>query len=76
MDTCDANHALAKAAPASKQVTMAIDWEHYDTGAGYDELIEAPGRPRPPARPLCRYLGLLTRSEIEERKNAAGASPS
>ena len=50
---------------------MAIDWEHYNNGAGYDELIEAPGRPRAPARPLCRYLGSLTRSEIEERKSAA-----
>ncbi len=50
---------------------MAIDWEHYDTGASYDELIEAPGRPRAPAQPLCRYLGSLTRSEVEERKSAA-----
>ncbi len=48
-----------------------IDWASYTAGDCYDELIRSPGEPHPAARPLCNYLGSLTRAEIEERKRAA-----
>src|SRR5918992_2115618 len=50
---------------------MLIDWNSYDIGAGYDELIQSRGLPRTAAEPLCRYLSSLGRSELQKRKNAA-----
>src|ERR687895_144508 len=50
---------------------MLIDWNSYNIGAGYDELIQSQGLPRSAAEPLCRYLSSLGRSELQERKNAA-----
>jgi uncharacterized circularly permuted ATP-grasp superfamily protein len=53
---------------------MSIDWQGYDSGDGYDELIASGGAPREAAEPLCRYLASLSTGEIEERKRAADLS--
>ncbi len=50
---------------------MTIDWQHYSTDGYYDELISAPGEPRPVARVLCDYLASLSDEELAERKTAA-----
>jgi uncharacterized circularly permuted ATP-grasp superfamily protein len=50
---------------------MAIDWSQYRCEKVYDELFEAPGQPRPAARPLITYLSSLTSSEMGERRLAA-----
>ncbi len=46
-------------------------WESYDWGAGYDELFEATGRPRPHARALIEALSRMDTADIEERKRRA-----
>ena len=48
-----------------------IDWNQYDPNAFYDELIAAPGRPRPAAEALCRYLASLGEQDIKGLKEAA-----
>jgi uncharacterized circularly permuted ATP-grasp superfamily protein/uncharacterized membrane protein YkvA (DUF1232 family) len=53
---------------------MSIDWQGYDSGDGYDELIASGGAFREAAEPLCRYLASLSTGEIEERKRAADLS--
>jgi uncharacterized circularly permuted ATP-grasp superfamily protein len=50
---------------------MAIDWQNYPTNGLYDELIGAPGKPRPSAHWLCEYLASLSDEELNERRTAA-----
>ncbi len=50
---------------------MSIDWKSYDPKPFFDELIAAPGKPRPAARTLADYLASLDDAEIRERKRAA-----
>jgi uncharacterized circularly permuted ATP-grasp superfamily protein len=50
---------------------MSIDWKAYDPNGFYDELISAPGIPRPAAKTLTDYLRSLGDAEIHERKQAA-----
>ncbi len=50
---------------------MSIDWNEYEPDAFYDELIRQPGKPRPPARKLARYLSKLSAQELVERRDAA-----
>lgn len=50
---------------------MPIDWNAYDSSPFYDELIAAPGQPRPGAKHLAEYLASLDDAEIQERKRAA-----
>ncbi|MDQ2696462.1 MAG: circularly permuted type 2 ATP-grasp protein [Pseudomonadota bacterium] len=50
---------------------MTIDWRRYSTDGFYDELLSAPGQPRPAARVLCECLASLTDDERRERKTAA-----
>lgn len=50
---------------------MAIDWSQYHAEGFYDELVDADGRLRPPARVLCEYLAALSGEELAELKNAA-----
>ncbi len=50
---------------------MSIDWNEYEPDAFYDELIRQPGKPRPPARKLARYLSKLSTQELVERRDAA-----
>ncbi|HXH04520.1 MAG TPA: circularly permuted type 2 ATP-grasp protein [Candidatus Competibacteraceae bacterium] len=48
-----------------------LDWQHYPCTDFYDELISAPGQPRPAARVLCEHLASLSQHELTERKTAA-----
>lgn len=50
---------------------MAIDWSQYRCKDYYDELMAAPGQPRPAAQHLVHYLGSLTPEELAERRLAA-----
>jgi uncharacterized circularly permuted ATP-grasp superfamily protein len=50
---------------------MAIQWKDYPVAGLYDELVRVPGKPRPSARALCRYLASLDDADIQERKAAA-----
>lgn len=50
---------------------MTTDWQHYPLAGLYDELIDAAGHVREPARQLCRYLGELPEQELRQRKDAA-----
>lgn len=50
---------------------MKIDWSEYDPGGGWDELLSGPGRPRPHARELTRYLSSLTPAGLGRRQQAA-----
>jgi len=48
--------------------------ESYDPGRFYDEMFEAPGRPRPHCRALAEQLASLSAEEFEERRQQAGTS--
>ena len=50
---------------------MKISWRDYDPGHGWDELLSAPGRPRPHARQLTKYLSSLSPSQLSRRQQAA-----
>ena len=50
---------------------MRIDWTRYKARDCYDELIAAPGEPRPAAAGLCNYLASLSPEEVKVRKAAA-----
>ncbi len=63
--------------PAPSNVTplgrsrMRIDWNHYDPGSHFDELLAAPGQPRAVARGLAHYLRSLSDTDLAARKAAA-----
>ncbi|HUP91951.1 MAG TPA: circularly permuted type 2 ATP-grasp protein [Solimonas sp.] len=50
---------------------MAIDWQQYRCEKIYDELFEAPGKPRAAAQRLTDYLDDLSQAELDERRLAA-----
>ncbi len=50
---------------------MDIDWKSYETNGAWDELIGPGGRPRAPARELCRYLKSLSDEDLRAHKDAA-----
>ncbi|WP_166424819.1 circularly permuted type 2 ATP-grasp protein [Paraglaciecola sp. 20A4] len=50
---------------------MPIDWNKYDTGPFYDELVKNPGEPRAYAKDLCEYIQDLSDAELQEYKAAA-----
>jgi uncharacterized circularly permuted ATP-grasp superfamily protein len=50
---------------------MKISWSDYDPGAAWDELLSAPGRPRPHARKLAKYLSSLSPMQLSRRQEAA-----
>lgn len=50
---------------------MRIDWTRYKARGCYDELIAAPGEPRPGATGLCNYLASLSPEEVKVRMAAA-----
>lgn len=58
--------ALGEVVPMS-----LIDWNSYDSKGFYDELLEAPGRPRQAAIELCDVLASFSPQELAERKAAA-----
>jgi uncharacterized circularly permuted ATP-grasp superfamily protein len=50
---------------------MAINWNTYEPGNFYDEIISSPGNPRLPARRLVSHLKSLSDDEVLERRNSA-----
>ena len=50
---------------------MEIDWNSYDPGELYDEMISSPGHPRQAARAIAAYLQKLTAKQLGRRQNAA-----
>ncbi|TNC52524.1 circularly permuted type 2 ATP-grasp protein, partial [Rubellimicrobium rubrum] len=46
---------------------MAICWDDYAVHGLHDELIQAPGRPRPGAEALCAYLASLDEEALGVR---------
>jgi len=50
---------------------MKISWSEYDPGDAWDELLSAPGLPRPHARKLTNYLASLTPARLSRRQQAA-----
>jgi len=48
-----------------------VNWDDYTSKGFYDELIKAPGQPRPEAELLCQYLANLDARELSEHKTAA-----
>ena len=50
---------------------MRIDWNQYDPGEFYDELISTPGHPRTASRSLAKYLGSLSDQQLNRRQRAA-----
>ncbi|MBT8121446.1 MAG: circularly permuted type 2 ATP-grasp protein, partial [Gammaproteobacteria bacterium] len=50
---------------------MEIDWNSYDPGELYDEMISSPGHPRRAARAIAAYLQKLTAKQLGRRQNAA-----
>ncbi len=50
---------------------MKIEWETYDPGVFWDELMLGPGKPRPTAASVVRYLGSLTDRQLKSRQAAA-----
>ena len=50
---------------------MRIDWNQYDPGESYDELISTSGNPRTASRSLAKYLGSLSDQQLNRRQRAA-----
>lgn len=53
---------------------MKIDCGHYPLMGGYDELLEAPGKPRNGAAGLCDFFAGLPAAELEARHRAVDAA--
>lgn len=53
---------------------MTIDWNSYQPGNFYDEIISSPGHARAPARRLVTHLKSLSDEEILDRRNSADAT--
>lgn len=53
---------------------MTMDWKAYDPNGYFDELIDAKGGVRPPARQLIQCLDSLPPEEIESRRQMAEAT--
>jgi len=50
---------------------MQIDWNSYDPGEFYDEMISSPGNPRRAARAIAGYLQRLSARQLGRRQHAA-----
>ena len=50
---------------------MKINWETYEPGRFWDELMAGAGNPRPTAARVVRYLGSLTDRQLKSRQAAA-----
>jgi uncharacterized circularly permuted ATP-grasp superfamily protein len=46
-------------------------WDGYDFGAGYDEMFESPGVPRPHTRRLVEALDLMSAGDLADRQRRA-----
>ena len=52
---------------------MSINWKTYPSGSFYDELVNASGNARLPAKKLASYLQSLDNNELEQRQQLANA---
>ncbi len=50
---------------------MPFNWQQYKSGEFYDELFEAPGKPRPAADNLVKYLTKMSPQDLKTRRTAA-----
>lgn len=48
-----------------------VDWNAYDPGGFYDEVIKSPGVARPETRHLAQHLSSLSSTDLQERKLSA-----
>lgn len=53
---------------------MKIDCGHYPLMGGFDELLQAPGKPRSGAGELCDFFAGLAPEELEARHRAVDAA--
>jgi len=53
---------------------MGINWQRYDARGFFDELLDAGGNARPPAKRLVAYFESLGNNEIEARRIMAEAT--
>ena len=71
----------------SGDLCVSIDWNEYQPGVFFDELIAAPGKPRPVADTLCRHLASMgsedlawckatADSAMKQRDPSTGSGPS
>jgi uncharacterized circularly permuted ATP-grasp superfamily protein len=60
--------------PTSSKTSVLAPDGSYETGAFFDEMFEAPGRPRPHYRVLAEQLAALSVDEFEERRRAVEVS--
>ena len=50
---------------------VRINWQQYDPGIFYDELIDEPGKPRRASEGLAKYLQSLTPTQLARRQAAS-----
>ncbi|PCJ27943.1 MAG: hypothetical protein COA96_01915 [SAR86 cluster bacterium] len=50
---------------------MRVNWNNYNSGEFYDEIVSSPGYARKPARRLASFLKSLTHEELQQKKLAA-----
>jgi uncharacterized circularly permuted ATP-grasp superfamily protein len=60
--------------PSTSQTPVLTLQGHYDPGAFFDEMFEAPGVPRPHYRALAEQLSALSADEFEERRHGVDLS--
>ena len=60
--------------PTSSNTPVLTLEGRYEPGAFFDEMFEAPGRPRPHYRALAEQLAALSVEEFEERRHAVDVS--
>ena len=60
--------------PTSANTSVLTADADYDTGAFFDEMFEAPGRPRPHYQVLAEQLAALSVEDFEERRRAVDDS--
>jgi uncharacterized circularly permuted ATP-grasp superfamily protein len=60
--------------PATSQTSVLTLQGHYEPGAFFDEMFEAPAVPRPHYRALAEQLSALSAEEFEERRHRVDVS--
>ena len=61
--------SLSRTLNQAKNIT--IDWNSYNPGQAYDDMIDADGQPRLAARELVHQLGAMSPRELSDRQSAA-----
>ncbi|MFT5334690.1 MAG: putative circularly permuted ATP-grasp superfamily protein [Halioglobus sp.] len=63
--------AKIKASLSSKRSSPGFDWQDYDPGKFYDEIISSPGNPRVASRGLAAYIRKMSMASLMSRQQAA-----